>query len=156
MKIFVPYTELQPATYIALIGYDYELIKLKGLYGYAKYFRDRWNDGQGFINIEHDCVPWPGAIEAIRDCPEPWCSYDYSLPCHRNRDMHHETTFVPLGCAKINADMITRTKTAWDKLKKWDILDGYITRLAQTAGFNVHQHFPGIVNANKALLNMKG
>lgn len=154
IKIFVPYSKLVDATLIALIGYDYETVETKGLYGYAKFFRERWQEGQSFINIEHDSVVWPGAIEALQECPEPWCAYDSSLPCLRDRDMHHETTSPPLACTKISAEMIKRTENLWDKLEKWETCDIYIGNAAKNAGLMVHQHWPSIVNANNELLKL--
>lgn len=153
MKIFVPYTELQIATEIALIGYEYATVGMIASDDYFKYFKQRWQEGESFINIEHDCVPWPGAIEAIMECPKLWCAYDYSLPCHRNRDIHDPTTFVPLGLTKISASMIEKLKDCWNEVVNWDVIDKHLTMEASNQGIRVHQHFPSIVNANPVLLN---
>jgi len=152
IDIFVPFTKIGEATRIALIGYDYRPVDVSGDdFAYGRHFAARWAQRQDFVNVEHDCIPWPGAIEAIASCPEPWCTYDYSLPCLRERDMHHPTTMVPLGCAKIGADLMIATIDIWKAPCHWENCDRRITEEARALGLEVHQHFPGIVNANSAL-----
>lgn len=153
MRIFIPYTEIQPATKIAMIGYEYTPIETPGEFGYGEYFKQRWEDGQTFINVEHDTVAWPGAIEAIWECPELWCAYDAHLPVHRGRDIHHETTAVPIALAKISKEFIERTTGGWDKNISYLYCDWNLTYLGRDIGVKVHQHFPSIVNANPVLLN---
>lgn len=153
--IYVPYSKLQPATLISLIGYDYEPVKVTGKYGYSKYFKQRWAEGQTFINIEHDCVPWPGAIEAIEQCEQDWCVYNYSLPVHRQQNLGIvEAGGIPLGCIKISAHLIAETKDCWDKPIDWSYCDGHLADYLRARGFRPHQHFPSIVNANPVLLKL--
>lgn len=147
MPVFMPFTRLTNATLVALMGYDYEPVELDSLYGYGEYFRARWWPPRSFINVEHDCVPWPGALESLADCPEPWCAYWYSLACVRDADINHPTTSVPLGCVKVGERLIDATRGAWDDPIKWHRCDGYLTQIAREAGFRVHRHYPGIVNA---------
>lgn len=134
-NIFIPYTDIQPATLISLIGYNYTPFKVKGEYGYFKYFIDRWKEGETFINIEQDVVIYPGAIEAIWDCPQEICAYNYHLPIHR------KNPGTPLGCVKFSKEIIKKMR--WKKAK-WSLLDQQLSL--------VHQHYPSIVNANLALL----
>lgn len=148
IKIFIPYTKIQPATLISLIGYKYTPVKVEGDFGYSNYFKDRWNEGETFINLEHDIVPYPGAISAIWDCPLEWCVYDYHLPNHWNRNLEDEVNGIPLGCMKISAEMIKKTARMWDKPIIWNKCDQHLTR----CGLQVHQHYPSVVNANPALL----
>ena len=123
-----------------------------GDYGYSEYFRQRWAEGETFINLEHDVVVYPGALKALWDCPEPWCVCDYHLPCHWDRDLEKEINGVPLGCMKISKEMIAKTKGHWDEKVMWDRCDLHLTK----AGFKVHQHRPGVVNANPEFLKMVG
>jgi hypothetical protein len=151
MKIYIPYTEIQPATRIALIGYEYIPKFLLGEYGYQQYFKDRWDDGESFINIEHDCVPWGGSIDELENCPELWCCFDYSLPNHKLRSLEEEVNGIPLGLMKISGNMIKQLKGCWDKPVFWYQCDIHLTKTALEHGLKVHQHYPSIINANAVL-----
>jgi hypothetical protein len=48
---------------------------------YGAMFASLWNAGDPFIVVEHDVVPWPGAIAKLAECPNGWCTHDY--PLHR-------------------------------------------------------------------------
>lgn len=154
MKVFIPYTKLSDATVISLIGYDADPVKVDGKYGYSQYFKDRWETGESFINVEHDCVIWPGAIEALEECQEPWCVYDYSLPNHRLRNLEEEVNGIPLGCMKISTETISKIPECWDEKIDWSYCDQHLTKYALKHRLRVHQHYPGIVNANKELVKL--
>jgi len=32
-----------------------------------------WNQGETFVIVEQDIVPWPGAVKEIYDCPHRFC-----------------------------------------------------------------------------------
>lgn len=149
MNIFIPFTKISDATLISLRGYNYIPIKVKGKYGYCKFFRERWDDGEDFINIEHDCVIWPGAIEDLKACPKIWCGYDYSSITDWESPRINS---VPLGCVKITQDFIKRLPNIWNLKVGWYECDTYLFNLAKNVNIQIHQHFPGIVNANKKLL----
>lgn len=148
IKIFIPYTEIQPATLIALIGYNYTPVKVEGDYGYSEYFKKRWEEKQTFISIEQDIVIWPGAPDAIWNCSRELCTYDIHLPNHRKRNLEAETRCVPPGCIKFSKEFIEKTPGFWDTPIKWDMVDQHLI----TSGIRVHQHYPGVVNANPVLL----
>ncbi len=149
--VFVPYVDLLEATLISLIGYNYIPVKTSkdNDYSYGEYFKQRWDEGKTFISIEQDIIIWPGALEGLWDCPREWCMYDFHLPNHRLRDLESPNVGgLPLGCMKISDKMIKKTKDLWDKPCLFSEIEWRLTPdLLQ-----VHQHFPGIVNANKALL----
>lgn len=145
LNIFIPYTDIKPATLIALIGYNYMPVKLEGDYGYYEYFKKRWDERKTFINIEHDVVVYPSALEAIWNCPEEWCAYDYHLPIHRKQSLGSN---VPLGCVKFSPSFIEKTHDLWSEPVKWNVFDVHIAKL----GLSVHQHYPSVVNASEALL----
>ena len=120
-RIFVPYTELQVATQVALIPYPYEPIELTDDYQYWQFLRERWEAGENFINIEHDCIPWPGAIESLEQCPYNWCGFWYHLKCHRQFPLDSRKDSIPLGCVKIGKEVIQRTIDIW----KWPVSYDY-------------------------------
>jgi len=151
MRIFVPYTKIQPATKICLKPYDYTPIKLKGNYDYSQYFKDRWLERESFINVEHDSVLWPGAIESLENCISPWCAFDYRSDT--NWDSEYDNGLMhsyQLGCMKITPYLIDHTPGIWDEPIDWHHID---THLFTQANMKCHQHFPGIVNANPMVLS---
>lgn len=149
MLVFVPFTKIQPGTQIALIGTEYTPVRIEGDFGYSSYFKDRWNEAETFINIEHDVIVYPGAISALLSCPEHWCAYDYSSTSNwaaeGSMGILHS---VHLGCMKISKEFIEKTKGIWDKPVDWHLCDVHLFDEATKAGIKPHQHFPGVVNAN--------
>ena len=149
--IFVPYSDLSEATQVALVGYDWQGVALEGEFGYGRYFAARWAQRTDFIQVEHDCIPWPGAIEAIALCLEPWCAYNYHLPFMYDQDLNRGGTIL-MGCMKVTGELMAATINCWDEPCDWGVCDKRLTDAARAAGYSVHQHFPGIVNANPVLL----
>lgn len=147
-RIFLPYTNLQPATLISLIGYDYRPVKLEGEYDYSNYFKQRWEEKEKFISIEHDMVIWPGAIEAIWDCPNPICAYGLSLPIHRKEVFSDNPRVIRPGVIKFEKEVFSVNPKLWDEPVTWSMVDQHLSK----CGVKVHQHFPGVVNANLDLL----
>lgn len=150
MRIYVPYSKLLDATRISLRGYDYETVLVKGKYGYSKFLKERWEKGESFINVEHDSVLWPGAIESLENCIGTWCVYDYSQTNWSTQEA--QLNSVPMGCMKITQQLMAKTWGVWDKPVDWRECDVHLFRAAREAGLEPHQHFPSIVNANKVLL----
>lgn len=113
---------------------------------YADYFTERWAMQERFINLEHDVIPWPGALEEIWECPEDWCSYGYDpgeiLPLDGGY----------LNCIKFSARLIEATKDIWvpplSPRRHWNYVDVVINEGATAAGFQFHQHFPSVVHGN--------
>lgn len=148
MRILVPFTEVQVATRIALRAYEVEYWDVED---YATYWQVRWDEGTDFINVEHDVVPYPGAIESLESCPEPWCAYGYHL-----NDLfadHVRTLFPYLGCVKITHELIALTKDCWSSWEDpdWLVCDKRLAEVARSHGLDVHQHFPPVTNANPLL-----
>lgn len=156
MELFLPYTKIQPATLICLRSYDYEPVKMVGRYGYSKYFKQRWEEKEDFINVEHDSVLWPGAIESLQKCGEPWCAFDYSSIT--NWKWENEVGILhsaQMGCMKITKELIDKTPGIWDKGINWRYCDIHLFNEAKKVGIVPHQHFPGIVNANPVMLQSR-
>ena len=152
VNVWVPYTRLQPATQICLLGYpDANWVELEDDDSYRRYMADLWAVGETFVNVEHDIVWWPGALEALWECPEPWCMYGY------HADEIIEDGCAYLGCTKLSAELIAGTPGLWaipndSAFPGWAVLDCHLTHYARKAGFAHHQHWPSVVNANPALL----
>lgn len=148
LKIYVPYTNLSEATRIALINYDYIPVDLNNR-EYSEFLSERWQEGESFVTVEHDVIPWPGAIESIIDCPEPWCGYAYHTGASLDPHMYWHPM---LGCTKIGKEFISRTPGCWDASVAWYDCDVQLATRGYAARMSPHRHYPGVVHINPLLL----
>jgi len=144
MKIYVPFTHLSEATRIALVDYDYIPVDLNDR-AYADFLGERWREGETFINIEHDIVPWPGAIESLIDCPEAWCGYAYHTGVSRDP---HPYWHPMLGCTKIGSELINRIYDCWDTPVVWYDCDIRLATRGYAARMSPHRHYPDVTHLN--------
>jgi hypothetical protein len=90
---------------------------------YDELLSDLWSRGEGFIMLEHDVVPYAGALEAINECAEPWCGYGYSP----NGGV--SPWFCNLGCTKVSPPLI-RVVAEGFRGKPWHVCDAYLSESA--------------------------
>jgi hypothetical protein len=64
---------------------------------YAEALRAAWRRGEPFINVEHDIVAPPSALQSLAACPEPWCAYRYDVG---------QSYEWGLGCMKFGAPLL--------------------------------------------------
>ena len=162
MKVWVPFTNLNPATAYVVQGLpSYELVDVSGSdTAYVDFFQSRWDEGKDFISMEHDIVPWPGAIDQIAQCKAPWCVFMY--------DPVEDAMSRPnLGLVKIGADLIKMIPDVWRVMgtaergvprrygaifgampcnRTWMYCDQQLFFHAITRDIYPHQHFPPVVN----------
>lgn len=58
-------------------GVEHEEHVCDGPTGYAALVADAWRQG-GFVLVEHDVVPWVGAIRQLEECEGDWCGFRYA------------------------------------------------------------------------------
>lgn len=87
------------------LALDFEAVVVKDEYTYGETMHRYWQMGDTFINVEHDIIPYPGALEALDQCPYQFCGYDYPIghagltgPCRGSA----------LGCVKFGSLLIGR------------------------------------------------
>jgi hypothetical protein len=104
---------------------DFEFVIAETPTTYAETLHRYWQMGDSFINVEHDIVPYPGALESLDECPYYFCGYDYPIgrggiigPCRGSA----------LGCIKFGADLIRQYPDLSEQWKNvsWNFLDGQI------------------------------
>jgi len=86
-NIILPYAESSGTTAVldavkvnlAMQAIIPRIVKLEGIYSYDILFRELWTIGAPFILVEHDIIPWPGALAQLWTCPEAWCGFTYSI-----------------------------------------------------------------------------
>lgn len=146
MNLTVPYTDIAQATRYVLSGLPVAtLVDVSAnSYAYRDHLQDFWNHGETFINMEHDVVPWPGAIEEIAGCEHDWCVFAYEPgqlalagECY-------------LGLAKFSSLLIRALPDVWRDMADpdWQLCDSHLYSYAGQRGVSPHQHFPPVVNAN--------
>jgi hypothetical protein len=131
---------------------------------YGDYFTRRWAAGRSFVNVEHDVVPWPGAIDQLVRCPEPWCHFDYTD--HTDVDKMNEFRPAIFGCVKFGARIIAATLGVWTVRRQlgsegfawpdggwlgrgepeWRTLDSFFWLYAADRGWRPHLHHPAVEN----------
>lgn len=168
MKVFIPMTQLQPATEIYTLdktvdpGADYTQVDVSSdSLAYTRYLEGRWQQRDSFVNMEHDVVPWPGAINQIWYCPYPWCFYGYvpDVDCVENN-------CAPFGLVKFSSELIKTFPEVWSKMREyyaedfeyvWQYHDVWMFEYVvnKLEGPRPHQHYPAVFNANPKILESR-
>lgn len=139
-RIICPYTKIQPATRDALKNYSVHYMEMDNGIDYWRLLKQLWETGKEVIIVEHDVIPWPGALEALVECEEEWCGYGYPTSIN----------YVALGCCKLGAGLMKKTAGLWDKmlLRNWRNCDGHLGNSLAAMGIHPHEHSPAVINAN--------
>lgn len=149
MKILVPYVNLHPTLNFVLSTecYDDEVICRYTGNSEESYFnlmREAWLAQKTFILIEHDLVPWPGALTQIWQCEAPFCTY----PAPHGIGPDRKYTYG-LGILKFDEMLM---KWFPDHLedpsltRKWYHLDGEVFTRLQEKNIKIHYHYPPVLH----------
>lgn len=152
MNVVVPYTTLHPVTRAVLIEQSKAntAIRLAFVHvggddlAYAKLLAYHWLVGETIIVVEHDVVPWPGAIEELHGCPAEWCSCSYNWTNGHGRagvGIHHM-----LGCTKLSGELMAALPDLWDEPCHWSQCDQRLFFAARDIGKETHPHRPGVTH----------
>ena len=115
-------------------------------FAYGRLLKRCWHDGAtycvSFAVVEHDVVPWPGALQKLWECPEPYCGYCYLLG--------RGQIGGALGCVRFAGDFLRANPGAadeWDRVP-WYALDGHIATTMRRLGLDdYHIHEPPVGHA---------
>lgn len=112
-------------------------------YGYHHLMRDIWSQRKQVIIVEHDIVPWPGAIAELAACPCAWGSYSYKI--HGGIGIFHG-----LGCTKLTPELMDATSDLWsDEVwhqDHWSKIDQVLFFAARERGYEPHHHRPPVIH----------
>jgi hypothetical protein len=142
IRVIVPYRTLNHWTERVLDSYG-----LPVMYAplgddddaYRRLLQRLWQARQTVVIVEHDVVPWYGAIEELHHCMGLWCSCSYRL--QGGYGVTHS-----LGCTKISARLMQLTDGIWDEPRKWDVLDQHLFFAARAVGQEPHGHRPPVLH----------
>lgn len=130
------------------LEFDVEEVPCTGPHDYGDSLKRLWDKGEGFINLEHDVVPWPGALTEMWECRRGWCALPLIV-----HGCENQTNF---GCVKFSGDFLKATKDIWDAYPRndifdWRSLDGWFYQ-KMTDEFKVfhHTHLPAALHFNWA------
>lgn len=104
-------------------------------YEYARLFRQLWDEGDPFVIVEHDVIPWPGAIRNLWECDEPWCAYPYYV----RGGLH-----AILGCVKFVPEALGPCPLPEGEAIHWTNVDEIAIPELSRRGFPGHQHHPAV------------
>jgi len=121
-RVYVPYTKVTPKLQHVIDALRVQFVqpeatRIKGKEGYWKLIADLWDRGETFFIVEQDNIVWPGAIDTLNHCKNPWCT----LPSLCRGVM----VYTSFGTVKFDAAIIERFPDFWKDLpdKQWYWLD---------------------------------
>lgn len=136
---------------------DYVDVTDRGYFGALK---DQWEraqtDGMGLIVIEHDILPWPGALVEAATCRRQWCALPYFILGRLN---------YALGFAKFSDRVIRDSQVIWaegyverwmersgsdtDPRIQWGKTDMYVQSCLRHLHFRRHEHETPVLHMNE-------
>jgi hypothetical protein len=109
---------------------------------YGRLLAALWTTGEGFILVEHDIVPWPGALARLATCSASFCAYRYPLG---------GSTGCELGCVRFGTDLLRShpdLPIAWSGVT-WQYLDTRLFKALRACGHDTpHVHEPAVAHLN--------
>jgi hypothetical protein len=140
MKVVVAAVREDCPTALALRkeGVAFELVLMEHEYSYSDMFTRLWDKGYGdsFISLEHDIIPWPGALQHLWQCRDYWCAHKYPLAPNAMQ--------AALGCIKVSRNLIFKYPLLcklWNN-REWNTLDGIVCPAIQAVAGKAHIHTP--------------
>jgi hypothetical protein len=144
MNVVVPFVALQPVVKSVLESYKLPFIDYVHLPdddAYRRLLQRIWHSAQETIIVEHDILPWPGALEELSMCPCRWGTYSY-------RTLGGTGIAHMLGCAKLGEGLMRELPGIWDAPGHWSELDQRLFFAARDAGIEPHLHRPPVIHLN--------
>lgn len=152
LPILIPTTRTGTAAALALTmeGLEVTEVAMSDRLHYARTFTEQWQSGRGFILVEHDVVPWPGALRQLDACAEELCAFEY--PSSAIVDEPRSGWTVSLGCTKFSSALLERVPydVGWQN-RGWDELDGAVFATLQGKA-TMHLHSPPVAHAKARTL----
>lgn len=135
---------------LTMEGLEVAEVVMTDYHHYGRMFTEQWQSGRGFILVEHDVVPWPGALAQLAACPEECCAFEY--PSGRIVEDPRSGWCVSLGCVKFASSLVERVPydVGWQQ-RGWDELDGGVFGTLQ-GKVETHVHHPPVAHVKAQVL----
>ena len=144
MKIIVPTApDVDPiaATVLESQGYHPDVRPTGGRDGYVSLIEHLWSERETFVIVEHDIIPWPGAIDEMWACPAAWCAFPYLLSGGYD---------AALGCTKFDETLMRAVHYPYtERPDRWQNAEWIIARVRDAVGFLPHRHAPPVTHLNR-------
>lgn len=114
---------------------------LTSMFTYDNLIRRLWEEGEPFILVEHDILPWPGAVQQLWTCERPWCGFEYFIFGEMR---------VQLGCVKFEPARLGPVPLPDDEVMAWPGMDWAIIAALARRGESGHLHTPPVTHLNPA------
>lgn len=120
-------------------GVEHECVLMVRPESYAAALALRWRDGEEFAVVEHDVVPWPGALAALAGCEALWCAHEYPVGLG--------TVAAALGCTRFSARLLRLAPELLDAHAgvPWREVDRLLSDVRAVAG-PPHVHRPPVAH----------
>jgi hypothetical protein len=112
--------------------------RLEGTFSYDALIRQLWAEGKPFILVEHDVLPWPGAVQQLWTCPRPWCTFEYFMLGEMR---------VALGCTKFDPSQLGPCPLPAEP-QDWHQMDWHVIAELAARYHVAHLHEPAVSHLN--------
>ena len=146
MKIIVPFTYVIREQVRALMIDHVEplYVYMEEESSYWRLLKRLWEERETFVLVEHDIIPWPGAIAALWACDSPWCTYEYPL--------ENYSILAGFGCTLVRDVLMEAVPNVWDEAPEthWWGLDSWLSHksLSLLGRDKPHLHAPPVTHLN--------
>jgi len=153
MRVVVPFGTKAPmlrAVQIALEqdGVEAQYEHMARPDSYFELMKRLWAARETVVIVEHDVVVWPGGVDQLAQCSEPWCTLPYYCSVGWIID--------GLGCTKFADELMTEVPEMFEEPfpsccshhRDYCGLDRLIAHRLQQLGRAPHVHSPGVSNLN--------
>lgn len=129
---------------LAAEGISHDVLICTGTTGYAMNLSTLWGMGEGFVLVEHDVVPWPGAVQELTDCESDWCRFRYPKGGRLIRS---------LGCCKFS-ERLTKEHPGlperWQGEPWWTVENSMLLAVSQALSGESCTHSPPVAHVKAA------
>lgn len=157
LTVLVPHTRIHPVTARLANkhapGHVRVQIDPADLYAYWRLLTDAWRQPGSTLVLEHDIGLRAGVVEALADCPEPWCGNPYPLD--------GGVILACLGCTRFTAALKAAEPDLLDVVgeithdglpaKDWRRLDVRLGDELKRRGYQLHVHQPVLAHYHSYL-----
>lgn len=146
VPVVCAYTQLRPETKAALPP-DAMIVDVSDGPGednsrYYWLLQALWFRKEGMLTVEHDVVPYEGAIEGLLTCEQPWCAVPYQVGINIG---------TWLGLTKFAPEIMVAVPDAFDRMERtaFDSIDGQLLPYLRQKGYRTHVHWPAASHLNR-------